>query len=507
MNRSQRSLGCPRSPKCRPSGWYGEKAGSPVVSLFALACSALASSASASPDVQASPAGADSPGDAPAPPSLAASPASPAVTHAYTLAECLALTEHNSASLSAARARLAYVHAQLDEARWTPFWQWTANAGASVLPPITGTAIYTSSSPTARNVSFTDGIEPIIHFDLNGVIPLYTFGKITAAKEAATAGVRVSEWDLEKTRQQTRMDVRRAFYGLLLARDAAYLSTEITRELDKAIKGVRDKIAKDDKAVGEVDAFRLEVLKEEITARAGDAARGEAVATAALRFLTGVETGFDIPDEPIKPPTTPLAPVVHYLAAARVFRPEVNMARAGVVARKAQVDLARARMLPDIGIALGTDYTRAPSATTQSTAWAFDPFNHFYYTVGLGARWSLDIMPAYARMNEASSQLEETRAQERLALGGLAVEVETAYAAVVEAKGREESWSRAEHKAKQWIATVQGQIDLGTSDEKGLAEPLRAYINARAQHLVAIMDYNLAQSQLALASGWDAAAP
>jgi len=439
-------------------------------------------------------------------PAAAAPPASTG-THAYTLAECLALTEHNHPSLWAARARLAYVHGQLDEAKWTPFWQWTANAGASVLPPITGTSVYTSSSPTSRNVSLTDGLEPIVHFDLNGVIPLYTFGKITAAKEAATAGVRVSEWDLEKTRQQARMDVRRAYYGLLVARDATYLATEISHELEKAIKSVRDKLAKDDKSVTEVDALRLEVLKEEITARGGDATRGESVATAALRFLTGVESGFDIPDEPIKPPTTPLAPVVRYLAAARVFRPEVNMARAGVAARKAQVDFARAKLLPDIGIALGTDYTRAPSATTQSTAWAFDPFNHFYYTVGLGARWSLDLMPAYARMNQAQSQLEETRALERLALGGLAVEVETAYAAVVEARGREEAWSRAEHKSKQWIATVNGQMDLGTADEKALTEPLKAYINARAMHLVAIMDYNLAQSQLALASGWDAAAP
>jgi outer membrane protein TolC len=127
--------------------------------------------------------------------------------------------------------------------------------------------------------------------------------------------------------------------------------------------------------------------------------------------------------------------------------------------------------------------------------------------VGLGARWSLDIMPAFARMNEAESQLEETRALERLALGGLAVEVESAYAAVVEAKGREESWSRAEHKAKQWIVTIQSQIDLGTADERALTEPLRAYVNARAQHLVAIMDCNITQSQLALASGWDTAAP
>ncbi len=470
----------------------------------------LAAVLSLAPSVRAGPLDTDE--SAPATPA-GATPAGPppvgsaAPAHAYTLAECLALMEKNHPNLWAARARLAYVHAQLDEAKWVPFWQWTANAGLSVLPPITGTSVYTSSSPTSRNVSLTDGLEPIVHFDISGVIPLYTFGKISSAKEAATAGVRVSEWDLEKSRQQARLDVRRAFYGLLAARDAEYLAAEILRELDKAIKGVKEKLARDDKAVTDVDVLRLEVLREEIASRAGEAVRGETAATSALRFLTGVESGFDVPDIPLRPPGTSLAPVVRYLAAARVFRPEVNMARAGVVARTAQKDLARARLLPDFGVLFGADYTRAPSATTQSTAWAFDPFNHFYYTVGLGARWSLDLMPAYARMEQAESQLEETRSLERLALGGLAVEVEGAYAAVVEARAREESWSRAEHKAKQWIATVTGQIDLGTADEKALVEPLRAYINARAQHLVAIMDCNVTQSQLALASGWDAAAP
>ncbi len=430
-----------------------------------------------------------------------------AAPHRYTLAECLALTERNHPNLWAARARLAYVHAQLDEAKWTPFWQWTANAGASLLPPITGTGIYSNSTADARNLSGFSGVEPIVHFDVSGVIPLYTFGKITAAKEAATAGVRVSEWDLEKARQAARLDVRRAYYGLLLARDAEYLASQIAGELDKAIRSVKQKLASDDKGTTEVDVLRLEVLKEEIGSRGGEATKGETIALASLRFLTGVESGFDVVDEPIRPPTTPLAPVARYLAAARVFRPEVNMARAGVVARGAQLDLARAKLFPDIGISLGADYTRAPSATPQSTTWAFDPFNHFYYTVGVGARWSLDLLPAYARMNQAASQLEEVRAQERLALSGLAVEVEQAYATVAEAKSREESWSRAEHKAKQWIATINSQIDLGTADEKALVEPLKSYIGARAQHLVAIMDYNVAQSQLAQASGWDAASP
>ncbi|HEY8073111.1 MAG TPA: hypothetical protein VIF62_03360, partial [Labilithrix sp.] len=41
--------------------------------------------------------------------------------HAYSLGECLTLAERNHPLLWAARARLASVHAQLDEAKWTPY--------------------------------------------------------------------------------------------------------------------------------------------------------------------------------------------------------------------------------------------------------------------------------------------------------------------------------------------------------------------------------------------------
>jgi outer membrane protein, multidrug efflux system len=472
--------------------------------VLAVGVSVLPRGAAAGPldlDEPAAPANATSFGTYVPPPPPAAK------GHAYSLAECLALTDRNHPNLWAARARLAYVHAQLEEATWVPFWQFTANVGVGILPSLYGSVGFAGTPEANRSLTTTSGIEPLFHFDLSGAIPLYTFGKITSVKDAAKAQIRVTEWDLEKVRQQARLDVRRAYFGLMTARDARYLADEIKKELDKAISGIQKKVQKQDKAVSEVDELRLEVLEEEVGARSAEAAKSETQAMAALRFLTGVQTGFDVPDEPLKPPVTELPPVERYLAAARALRPEVNMAHAGVAARQAQVDLARARLFPDLGVLLGTDYTIAPGATPQQSVWAFDPFNHFYYTVGVGARWSLDILPGAARVAEAESQLEETRALQRFALGGLGVEVESAYAAVVEARTREESWSRAEHKAKQWISTIEDQIDLGTQDEKALYEPLRAYVNARAQHLVAIMDCNVTQSQLALASGLDAAAP
>jgi multidrug efflux system outer membrane protein len=423
----------------------------------------------------------------------------------FTLAECLALLDRNHPNLWAARARIGFARAQLDEARYTPWFQFSANAGFGMLPPLGGTPIYTSTPITARNLTGFGDAQPTFRFGFDGSLPLYTFGKITFAREAAEANVRVQEWDSEKIRQQTRMDLRRAYFGLMLARDAKFVIDEAISRLDKAVEGLKKR--KDDKGIQPWDVMRLEVFRDEIRARTGEIVKAEAFAMAALKFLTGVQTGFDIPDKPLKRPDRPLANVVQYLSAARLFRPEVNQARAGVVARRKWADYQKARLFPDLGLGVGTSFSIAPSATPQ-TAWgATEPFNYFYYWFGVGLRWNLDILPQAARARQAEWQVEETRSLERLALGGVAVEVERAYGEVLDAKIREESFDRAEHKAKQWLATLQDHIDLGSQDERGLLEPLRVYGFQRINHLYALHDLNISMSQLALVSGWDSAAP
>jgi outer membrane protein TolC len=440
-----------------------------------------------------------------------APPSAPATIrlHQFSLDECLSLADRNFPNLWAARARLAYVHAQLDEAKWTPWFQWSANSSFGLSPPLLGTVVFPQSSYNALNIGSLSGLQPFFHFDINGVVPLYTFGKMESAVRAAEAGERVSEWDMERARQQMRMDVRRSWFGLQLARDAKYLVDDALQRIDKGIQGVKDKIAKGDQNVGDVDRLRLESFRQDITSQSLQAPKGEAYALAALRFMTGVETGFDVVDEPLKRPDRPLVAIAQYLEAARVLRPDVNMARAGVVARRAMVDFNRGKLFPDFGLGLGASYYDTPSADLQNNLWANgdNNLNHFYWYATLGFKWNLDLLPQAARTRQAEAQLEETRAMERLALGNAEFEVEKAYADAVEAKAREETWDKAEHISKQWISITQDHIDLGTWDETRLLEPLRAYGNARIAHLQALMDLNVTMSNLAMVSGWDSAAP
>jgi outer membrane protein TolC len=427
--------------------------------------------------------------------------------HRYTLAECLALADRNFPNLWAARARLAFAHAQLEEARWTPWFQWSAQGSLGVAPPLLGSVLYPQSTLASRNITSILGLQPYAGFGLNGVVPLYTFGKIETARDAAEAYVRVTEWDTEKWRQQTRLDVRRAFFGLQLARDSKYLLAEALDRAGKAVAAMKERIARGEPNVGDPDRLRIEYFRQDVTLQSLQANKGEAYALATLRFYTGTQAGFDVVDEPLKRPDRPLAPVAEYLEAARVLRPDVNMARAGIVARRAQADFNRAKLLPDLGLGLGAGFLSTPSAVQQYNLWALDSYNGFGYFFGLGLRWGLDFPPQAARLQQTEAQLAETRSLEDLALGNATNEVERAYAEALEAKRREETWDRAEHLARQWLAIAQDHIDVGTWDERALVEPLRSYASARGQHNLALADYNIAMSSLSLASGWDSAAP
>ncbi len=422
-----------------------------------------------------------------------------APTRTYSLGECLALTERNHPALFAARARLDAMRAQLEEARVAPASFVGLSSRFGVVP---NAPAGSQPSPDFVTQGVAVGLGPLFQVGVSATVPLYTFGKISSARRAAEAHVRLGEWDVEKERQQIRVDVKRAYFSLALARDMAHLAEDALSKLDDAIASIQKKLDEGDGSVDRADRLRLEVSRDELLARIADAKRGATAASGALRFYTGIQTGFDTPDEPLTRPATPLGDVVPHLAAARLHRADVNRARAGVAARSAQVDGARANMLPNVGLGMRFDWTFAPGV--QVPVSGFDPATAGpQLTAAFGIEWPLDFLTKNARVHQAEANLDEARSLERLALGGVAAEVEAAHAAAVEAATREENWDRAVRRAKSWIVAVQDAIDLGTKDERALVEPLRIYVLARASQLQALMDTHMTRAELARVTGWE----
>ncbi len=425
----------------------------------------------------------------------------PSRRRGYTLQQCVAFAERNYPTIAQARAKANFYRAQLDEARSAPFSQWKATAGVALAPTSRGTSVYSPDTDVALKSSMGLAWRTTIE----GAIPLFTFGKISNLIDAAENQVELGEHQVAKERNQVRLDVRKAYFGLLLARSSVDLLGEASSRLDKAIAKLAKQV--EDGEADEFDLFKLQTYRAEVDARSAEAKRYESIALVSLAFLTGVQTGFEVSSERLEPADHVLGPVARYLQAARIHRPEINMARAGIRAREAQASLARAKMYPDLALGMSAGWTRAPEIDDQLNPYVKDNANYVSLGFGLVMQWNLDLLPAAARLEQARAQLEETRAIERMALGGVGVEVETAYAEVISATRREEAYGRAEGLAKKWLIGVQQGIDLGTEEEKALTDPAKEYAQQRFNHLNAIMDLNVAMSKLALVTGWDAIAP
>jgi outer membrane protein TolC len=416
------------------------------------------------------------------------------------LGRCLHLADRNHPQLLEARAKLSEVRAQLSEAHSAPFMAFRAVGGLAVAPTVRGSNVFSPNT----DQSLTSNLGVAWQASISGVLPIWTFGKITSLWEAAEANVNLNQAAVDVARDSIRFDVRKAYYGLQLARDGLDLLKDAESKIGEALEQLEQKVEEDD--ADPIDLLKLQTFAAELEARRSEAERYERIALAGLRFYTGVAS-LDIPDTPIRPPEHRLGTVQRYIDASRLHRPEMRMARAGITARRAQLDMSRANMFPDIGLALQFGFSTAPEVANQINPFVTDPGNYFRYGAALVAQWQLDVLPKLARIEQAEARLDQVMALDRKAVGGVAAEVHEAYAEVLDWQKRRAAFRKASRYAKQWLSTVQQAIDVGTMEDKDLIDPAKSWAQHRYNSLNATMELNLAMAKLAKVTGWDAIAP
>jgi hypothetical protein len=97
-----------------------------------------------------------------------------------------------------------------------------------------------------------------------------------------------------------------------------------------------------------------------------------------------------------------------------------------------------------------------------------------------------------------------TESQQRLALGAIAVEVAEVHGRATDAANREHLWGLAERENYEWFTAVFQEYQAGTGDASAIIGPLRQYLQARASHLQATYDLNVALAQLSQTTGREA---
>jgi outer membrane protein TolC len=187
--------------------------------------------------------------------------------------------------------------------------------------------------------------------------PVYTGGRTGALERAARAERNAAGEDLMAARSDLRLEVARAFWALVTARETEQVVAGSVRSMDAHVADLRTRL--DQGLIPPNEVLSAEAQQSRARLLAIEASNTRAVAEADLRRLLGVEGEGTI--EPVA--TLARAPAVSEPAAvlielARKQRPERRALEGRVGAFDARAMAAASGARPQVGVAGGYDYAR-----------------------------------------------------------------------------------------------------------------------------------------------------
>jgi len=439
-----------------------------------------------------------------------AAPETPGTARKLDLPALLARAREAAPDVDAARARVTAAEAQLDQAIWAPYSQFSTKTFVTVVPEkhiVTdsrGAVLLESGGHQADNMGLGGGeIGPLIKFELEGGIPIYTFGKISGARHAAEEGVSARKADVERIERELELNVRQAYWGVKLSREILYTIGEGRGHLDKALRLVQEKLDKEEDGFTEVDLLKLKLFAAEVDRRELDGRLGEAKALSAIRFLSGGEESerLDVDDAPLDVVKDKLQTLDWYRYQASLSRPEIRGLRALRNALKAKVEMREAGFYPDFLLAGELGVTWAPLVDDIHNPFLYDPYNSKYWGAGLLIKLDLDFGMDQARLNEARAELAAMSADEKRAVNGLLLEVEQAYLDAQKAEKELAVSMEGRKLAKGWLAAVMQGLAAGVNSTSDLTDALIEYFSISLAMHKAIYDYNTSMAKLLRATG------
>ena len=409
----------------------------------------------------------------------------------------LELAEAHGPDVERAEAGVAWNEARRAEAYYAPLDLGSARMWTGPTAERRGDIVH-SAQPDVY-ASETMGLYTSIRIEV--ALALTPWWRIVSYWRAARAAVDMSNREVDQRRAEARVAAERAYRDAQVTVAADALLRRARRNLNLELARVERLLEEDLAGADEGDRLRLNLDRTGLDARVIGLRREKQRALALLRQLTGLERGDRIQIDPLETELAPLQPLDWYLEAARLHRPEVQLSFAGIRAAEAMVDVRRSEFVPDLAIGGYYNYNSTPVADNQTSSYSRDPWNGAGLGYGLVYMWELGIGERYARLRQARADEELARAMRRHALGGVAYEVESAYAETLEQTRAYEARRHARDLSRSWLDRVRDELARNETNVEAVSDAFGMWMSQEIAYLRALARLHQVRAELHRAAG------
>ena len=415
------------------------------------------------------------------------------------LSECLHAALKTGPQRALIAADLSMAQARLDLARASRFGEAYYTQIAGFVNEARGNAV---SSPNDQT-DFFDGLGPFTRLDLDIRIPIYTFGKLSAALEAAEKGLLSERARGEAARAETILETKRLYYGLLLSQQLTYVLDDMLENMDEAIEKTAKRLDDGSQSVTELDVLRLKIGRAKFAAGVEEVHASTRLTQSALARAIGRKPGSAVvlSETRLRPAEFELEALEAYAGGGASARPEWRQITSGLEAQEAVVKLEEASSYPTVFLATGVRYAYADNRDDQRNQFVRDDFNYFEPVGVLGLRWDLNFFSSSARVAKARAARDRLVAEQQQAESGLRLEVERAHVDVSRSKATIVAAYAGRKAARGLLVLTVSNFDLGLGSAEDLFEAYVSYTESSTDYFRAVHDFNLAVAELSRAVG------
>jgi outer membrane protein TolC len=359
---------------------------------------------------------------------------------------------------------------------------------ARILPISTATLVF-GPSPGARgnvlqanhtNRSLRD-VAPFGRIEIDLIQPIYTWGQLGAASDAAEAGVKARTLLVQDTLSQVQLRVVQLFWGEALARKLLAVAADVEKALAEVDKRMAESVASGEGAVNASDRYRVDLFKGQLQVRKADAQRGLEQTRIGLAATLGMAPGelelaqANVLEAPPPPPVDAGAA----RAEAEHRRPDLLALDQAIAARQAEVRANHGAMLPQIFAAGTFVYAYAPNRDIQLNPWVSDPFNQLAAGAVIGLRQNLAFPLLSAQAKKAEAELGTLERQRSGLMRLVQVQVDTAVSDLAAAQSKQAAARTALTAARSWFRSATLNFGVGVVEARDLLEAYGSYIESQ----------------------------
>lgn len=340
-------------------------------------------------------------------------------------------------------------------------------------------------------------------FQVSAVQPLFTWGAINKAVEAAKLGAEAAQYSFNAKRADLELRLFDLYYSYVLALEIEQLLGEAQDKVDQIGRQISDMQEEGDPELDESEVFKFEIFKSEFQIQKAEVMENMNFVRETWNYVLRNEDKVIYEPEIrfLDPVAANIEPIDFYQDAAFKNRPELKALKVGEKATETYITSLKKQNLPGLYLGGYINFANTPNRPRQSNPFIENTTNLFSGGFGFTIRQNLNLFSMKANIERSRIELKKVSYAQDAAKDGILLEVNNNYKTASLADVKVKQTDEALVTSKKWLRQEQLDYDFGMGEVKDLIDAMKKELELKLQLKQRIFEYNSSLAKLNKSAG------